>query len=122
MRPLQVPHEQHDKFIHEPPALDVLQPLDDAIVNRGVRRRRHHPHRKFDVGHTLGRPFEEASHLGEYRRVRLFDLSVTLRKSQGWEAELHVVETERARLEHPRLLATPTGATILQLAKQSVFL
>src|SRR5262252_10276768 len=72
-RPLQVTHEQHHEFIHESPVVDVLWSFDDAMVDRRVRRRRHHPHRELDVGYALGRPFEEASHFGEYRRVRLLD-------------------------------------------------
>jgi len=48
--------------------------LDDAIVDRRVRRRRYQPHRGLEVGNAFSRPFEEASHFDEYRRVRLLDL------------------------------------------------
>jgi uncharacterized RDD family membrane protein YckC len=41
------------------------------------------------------------------------------RKSQEWEAEVQVVDTERARLMQPRPCVTATAAKILELAKQA---
>ena len=41
------------------------------------------------------------------------------RKSREWESELAMVDTDRPRLEQPRLLATATAAKILELAKKA---
>ena len=41
------------------------------------------------------------------------------RKSQEWEAEVQVVDSERARLTQPRPCGTATAAKILELAKQA---
>jgi hypothetical protein len=44
------------------------------------------------------------------------------RKSQEWEAELQTIDAERARVNQPRTPIVATGARILELAKQAVFL
>ena len=44
------------------------------------------------------------------------------RKSEEWEAELQLVDTERGRVEQPSAVASVTAAKILELAKQAVFL
>lgn len=44
------------------------------------------------------------------------------RKSQEWEAELQAIDAERARVNQPRTPIVATGARILELAKQAVFL
>ena len=44
------------------------------------------------------------------------------RKSHAWEAELQVVESERARLQQPRPALLVTAEKILELAKQAEFL
>jgi hypothetical protein len=66
--------------------------------------------------------FSMASEPSLFRRYLEDPNEFWTRKSQEWEAELRVVDTERARLQQLQLSATVTAAKILELAKQAEFL
>jgi hypothetical protein len=80
-------------------------------------------HQRRLVVHKLDRGYDD------YVSEKISDEFWT-RKSQEWEAEIQIVDTERARLQQPQPLATVTvtvtvtvtAARILELAKQAEFL